>query len=84
MPELSRFYGISIKMFFIDKEHKPPHVHVRYNGYKASINIKTLRLIEGELPPKALALVVEWMKTNQNEILKIWETQQFTKLQPLN
>ena len=84
MPELSRFYGITIDMYFDDNEHNPPHVHATYNSYEAEINIKTLQIIRGKLPRKALQLVIEWMKINQNEILEIWNTQQFTKLKPLD
>ncbi len=48
MPEISRFFGIIIKMFFLD--HSPPHFHVDYSGFKAIINIKTQEIKEGELP----------------------------------
>jgi hypothetical protein len=52
MPEISRFYGISIKMFYND--HFPPHFHVEYGNYRATIDINTLEIIYGTLPPKAL------------------------------
>lgn len=57
MPEISRFLGIIIAMFY--KDHSPPHFHVRYNEYKATISIKDLALLNGKLPPKALGLVIE-------------------------
>ena len=57
MPVISRFYGIVIKMFY--KEHNPPHIHAIYGEYMGAINIKTMELTEGDLPPKALALVKE-------------------------
>jgi hypothetical protein len=51
MPEISRFFGISIKMFFGD--HVPPHFHAEYGEFKAQINIKSYDIIAGELPPRA-------------------------------
>ena len=57
MPEISRFYGIIIAMFFDDQN--PPHFHARYAGDKVAIEIQTLRVLEGQLPPRALKLVIE-------------------------
>jgi len=57
MPELSRFYGIIIKMYFGD--HFPPHFHALYGDMEAIINIDTLAIIEGNLSPRALGLVTE-------------------------
>jgi hypothetical protein len=54
MPEISRFYGIVIGMFFED--HPPPHIHVRYGSYKASIQIRDHVVMEGRLPPRALGI----------------------------
>ncbi len=50
MPEISRFFGIVIGMFFTD--HAPPHFHVRYGEHKAAIDIRTLAIIDGRLPPR--------------------------------
>lgn len=83
MPEISRFYGLIIKMYFQQKEHNPPHVHVIYNDYTGSIEIKSLKVLEGDLPPKALALATEWVEKYQNELLTIWDTQNFIELPPL-
>ena len=57
MPEISRFYGIVIALFF--DEHNPPHFHARYGAEKAAIEIGSLRVLEGDLPPRALGLAVE-------------------------
>jgi hypothetical protein len=65
MPELSRFYGIVIQMYFGD--HAPPHFHAIYAGCKAIVDIETLALIEGHLPPRALGLVIEWATIHQDE-----------------
>ena len=84
MPEISRFYGIIIKMYFLASEHNPPHIHAIYNKNIAVIDIQTLEVIEGEIPKRALRLVKEWVFIHKNEIKDIWETQQFKKIEPLN
>lgn len=71
MPEISRFYGIVIRMFY--NEHFPPHFHAEYGGQEALIVISTLAVIAGKLPPRALGLVMEWASLHQNEILSQWE-----------
>ena len=58
MPEVSRFYGIVIRMYFGD--HNPLHFHAAYSGNEALININTLAVIAGRLPPRAMGLVAEW------------------------
>ncbi len=70
MPEISRFYGIIIAMFF--SEHNPPHFHDRYGGSKASIGIKDLTMTEGALPPRVLGLVIEWAAKHRSELLENW------------
>ena len=84
MPVLSNFYGITIKMYFQQSEHNPPHIHAVYGEYIGSINILTNELIEGDLPTRALKLVQEWVKVNQKELINIWNTQEFRKVKPLN
>ena len=84
MPEISRFYGIIIKMYYLSNEHNPPHIHAIYNEDVAVINIQTLELIEGYLPSRALKLVKEWIKIHKKEINNIWITQKFKKIDPLN
>ena len=83
MPEIVRFYGIIIKMFFIQKEHNPPHIHAIYGEYISAVDINTFEVIEGDLPNKALMLVREWMKINQKDLLEMWNTQKFRELPPL-
>ena len=83
MPEISRFYGIVIKMFFMQNEHNPPHIHAIYGEYVSAIDINTLKVIEGDLPSKALSLVNEWLKVNQNELIQMWQEQKFKQLPPL-
>ena len=83
MPELARFYGMVVKMYFAQKEHNPPHIHAIYGEYMSAIDIQTLEVLEGDLPEKALNLVREWIQQHQSEILEIWITQQFKKIAPL-
>ena len=71
MPEICRFYGIVIKMFFDD--HDPPHFHAQYSGHETLIDIRTLGVISGGLPARALGLVAEWASLHQDEILSLWE-----------
>ena len=83
MPEISRFYGIVIKMFFKPKEHEPSHIHALYGEYIGEFNIKTMKMIEGDLPKKAQELVSEWLALHQNDLQAMWDAQQIRKLQPL-
>jgi phosphomannomutase len=71
MPEISRFYGIIIAMFY--SEHNPPHFHARYGGDKIAIEIKTLQVLEGWIPPRALGLAMEWASQHQDELMRDWE-----------
>ncbi|MDY6830602.1 MAG: DUF4160 domain-containing protein [Thermodesulfobacteriota bacterium] len=71
MPEISRFYGIIVAMFFGD--HNPPHFHARYGDEKVVIEIETLRILEGNLSPRALGLVIEWASQHKTELLQNWE-----------
>ena len=83
MPAIARFYGLIIKMYFQQAEHNPPHFHVVYGEYVGAIDIKTLEMIEGDLPPKAISLVKEWATKYREDLLNIWETQEFIQLPPL-
>lgn len=83
MPVLSRFYGIIIRMYFLQKEHNPPHIHAIYGDDVAAITISDGKVIEGALPNKALEMVKEWVSLNKEELLTMWETQEFKQLSPL-
>ena len=83
MPVLSRFYGIVIRMYFQQAEHNPPHIHAIYGEDMAAIDIQTGEILEGYLPPKALSMVREWIDLNREDLLLMWETQDFKKLSPL-
>lgn len=82
MPELSRFLGIIITMYYND--HPPPHFHVRYNQQKAIIDIETLSILEGKLSPRILGLVVEWAAIHQAELMQNWQLARLqTPLEPI-
>lgn len=70
MPEISRFYGIIVKMYFHD--HAPPHFHAFYGDQEVLINIGTLAVIAGRLSARALGLVTEWAALHQDELLATW------------
>lgn len=86
MPIISRFFGIIIRMFF--NEHAPPHFHAEYAEHRAVINIRTLELMEGKLPRRALELVLDWAELHQDELLADWDLcqqhQQPAVIDPLN
>ena len=83
MPTISRFYGITIRMYFLAAEHNPPHIHAKYGKEFAIIGIKTGSIIAGSLPKNALSMVLEWMDLHKDELIAMWETQDFRKLPPL-
>jgi len=66
MPEISRFYGMVIQLYYGD--HLPAHFHVHYADYTAKVDIETLSLIEGDLPARARGLVIEWAALHQEEL----------------
>jgi hypothetical protein len=70
MPEISRFYGIIITMYYND--HSPPHFHVRYGAQKAIVAIESLTVLEGELRSRAFDLVIEWGLLHQTELMQNW------------
>jgi hypothetical protein len=82
MPEIVRFYGIVIKIFF-QNEHNPPHIHAVYNEHNGVFNISTMEMMEGDLPIKAQKLVREWGEIYRNELMAMWENKMLKKLPPL-
>ncbi len=74
MPAISMFYGIIVYLYFYDNErHHLPHIHVRYQGMKASISISDGELIEGSIPPAKLRLVQAWVEIHREELMANWE-----------
>jgi hypothetical protein len=71
VPEICRFFGVVIQMY-LSKKH-PPHFHVRYSGWRASVDITTLGLVAGSLPPRVLGFVTEWAALHRRELAANWE-----------
>jgi hypothetical protein len=85
MPEISRFFGIVIKMFFDD--HNPPHFHAEYGDDLALIDIRSLSVFSGRLSPRVMGLVIEWATLHQPELFADWDRaraqQELQKIAPL-
>ena len=69
MPEISRFYGIIIRMFYGD--HRPPHFHAIYGDNEITVDIQT-GAIDGRFPRRALQLVMEWLDAHRHELMANW------------
>lgn len=70
MPEISRFFGIIIRMLYND--HEPPHFHAQYGEYEVSVEIRTGD-VSGRFPKRALQMVLEWQELHQEELIANWE-----------
>lgn len=79
MPEISRFYGIVVKMYYND--HAPPHFHAEYGRAEMVVGIDALSVIAGKLPPRATGLVMEWAAQHQGELQAAWH--QARQAQPI-
>jgi len=73
MPTISMFFGIIIRIYFAPKEHQPPHFHAYYAEHKATVDIRTCEILEGELPKKQKKLVLAWAELHQEELLANWK-----------
>ena len=84
MPTISSFYGITIVMFQKEKEHNPPHLHAIMQDETATFSIRTGELVSGKgFPPKGKRLVKEFILKYQDELLEMWETGEFVRLEPI-
>ena len=82
MPEISRFFGIVIAIYW--QEHGIPHFHAKYAGQRAVFSINDLRLLDGKLPQRVTALVLEWAFQHRTELMQDWELAAAKKpLQPI-
>ena len=73
MPVISMFFGIIVQLFFFDTEkHSKPHVHVRYAEFRASIDINTGEILDGEIPQRQLRLVQAWIEIHRDELIADW------------
>jgi hypothetical protein len=80
MPVIARFYGIVVKMYFSQSEHGIPHFHAVYGEFNGVFNIESLELMEGDLPHRAQRLIKEWATIYQQELLRMWQTNEYKKL----
>jgi hypothetical protein len=64
-------------------EHNPPHFHVRYNEFRASVEIRSLNILDGNLPARVRGLIQEWAEIHREELLKMWNSKEFHKIDPL-
>ncbi len=88
MPTISMFYGIIVQIFFKDNDgHFKSHIHIRYQGFKASVSIEDGELLAGNFPPKQLKLVQAWIEIHKEELLADWDLaskgEQPFKIEPL-
>lgn len=85
MPEICRFLGIVVYMNF--RDHAPPHFHARYGGSEVTVRIEPAIVLDGQLPPRVVGLVVEWATLNRSELLENWrrarEGRRLKRLAPL-
>lgn len=83
MPVISRFYGIVIKMYLRQKEHNPPHIHAIYGEYIGMFSLSDGEMFEGDMPAKGQQMVKEFIEHYKGKLMKMWETQQFENLPPI-
>ena len=82
MPEITRFYGIIVRMYY--KDHVPPHLHASYGEMEALVSIETGEVIAGRLPRTARKLVKEWVCQHTARLREMWESQDIMELPPLD
>ncbi|MEM8900749.1 MAG: DUF4160 domain-containing protein [Bacteroidota bacterium] len=81
MPEISRFYGIVIYMYFND--HNPPHFKAKYAEFEANILISNGTILNGDLPLSKLKLVSAWAEIHKEKLMAMWDSKEFHKIEPL-
>ena len=80
MPVIARFYGIVIKMYFSQSEHGTPHFHAVYGEFNGVFAIETLEMIEGDLPLRSQRLIRDWGDLYKDELLRMWQNNEFKHL----
>lgn len=85
MPELSRFFGIVIRMYYDD--HPPPHFHAIYGKFEMQVSIDPIAIMNGTMSRRAISMIIEWAALHQHELLENWqrlrEEQPVVKIEPL-
>lgn len=83
MPVISRFYGITIKMYLRQKEHNLPHLHAIYNDCVGMFSLDAGEMFEGDIPFKGQHMVKKFIEHYREQLYKMWETQRFEVLPPI-
>lgn len=88
MPAISMFYGIIVYMYFLDnKQHKLPHIHVRYQDYEIVVSIPEGDVLEGNIPKAQMKLLQAWIELHKDELIADWQLavvgEQPYKIEPL-
>lgn len=74
MPVISTFYGLIVLMYYMDnKQHKLPHIHVRYQGKEAVLAVPDGEVLEGSLPPNKMKIIQAWIELHKDELMADWE-----------
>ena len=84
MPVISRFNGIVIRMYLRQKEHNPPHVHAVYGECIGLFSLSDGDMFEGDIPIKVQKMIKEFIVYYKERLVKMWETQQFEILPPID
>lgn len=83
MPIIAKFYGIVLKMYFRQKEHNPPHLHATYGEHDGVFELIEGEMFEGNIPSKEQQLVKRFIKYYTARLIKMWESQNFEMLPPI-
>lgn len=83
MPVIARFYGITVKMYFRQKEHNPPHIHAISGDCIGVFSIYDGEMIEGDLPVKCQQMVRVFIEYHRERLIQMWEKQDFEMLPPV-
>ena len=84
MPTISVFYGITITMHLLMKEHNPPHIHAKYGSQEATFKLSDGEILNGRFPSSGTALVKKFVLQYQQELLQMWETETYKQLEPID
>lgn len=80
MPVISRFHGITIKMYLRQKEHNPPHIHAIYGECIGMFSLENGNMFEGDVPIKEQRLIRVFIEQNKKQLIEMWESQKFSML----
>lgn len=83
MPVISRFRGIILRMYLRQKEHNPPHIHAEYGKTMGLFSLENGEMFEGDLEKKMRSFVSNFILYYREQLMEMWEKQEFTTLQPV-